>query len=319
MLCLTLGNAFLILLRFCTGQSNVLSDEFINSINEAQSSWTAAKVWPENTTDEFFDTLSGAVDPELYMHEYKNQMDHSPQFRYDDQRPKEFDARKKWPQCTRIGKARNQGKCGSCWAVAVAATASDRLCIAAEGMFNQDCSAEDILTCCESSCFVNATKRCEGGRVDKAWDFVIQHGTVTGGEYKSGEGCKPYSSETYDKGKPSACQPKCPNKKYLIPYPADKKRVLSTISFTNRDLRKIQLEIMENGPVVAHMRVFEDFYLYGRGVYMNLMGRLRRNYHAVKIIGWGQEDGRDYWLGVNSWGEKWGLKGLFKLLRGSNE
>lgn len=42
--------------------------------------------------------------------------------------------------------------------------------------------------------------------------------------------------------------------------------------------------------------------------------------HAVKIIGWGEEDGIPYWLAANSWGDGWGeLKGFFKILRGANE
>ena len=41
--------------------------------------------------------------------------------------------------------------------------------------------------------------------------------------------------------------------------------------------------------------------------------------HAVKIIGWGVEDGTPYWLVANQWNESWGDKGLFKILRGNNE
>lgn len=41
--------------------------------------------------------------------------------------------------------------------------------------------------------------------------------------------------------------------------------------------------------------------------------------HAVKIIGWGIENGIQYWLVVNSRNEVWGDHGLFKIRRGTNE
>lgn len=31
--------------------------------------------------------------------------------------------------------------------------------------------------------------------------------------------------------------------------------------------------------------------------------------HAVKIIGWGIEDKKPYWLVTNSWGKHWGENG----------
>lgn len=42
--------------------------------------------------------------------------------------------------------------------------------------------------------------------------------------------------------------------------------------------------------------------------------------HAVKIIGWGTENGSPYWLVANSWNTDWGdLGGYFKILRGVDE
>ena len=31
--------------------------------------------------------------------------------------------------------------------------------------------------------------------------------------------------------------------------------------------------------------------------------------HAVKILGWGEENGTPYWLVANSWNSDWGDKG----------
>lgn len=42
-------------------------------------------------------------------------------------------------------------------------------------------------------------------------------------------------------------------------------------------------------------------------------------HHAVRVIGWGVENGLPYWLVANSWNTNWGDKGIFKILRGDNE
>ena len=41
--------------------------------------------------------------------------------------------------------------------------------------------------------------------------------------------------------------------------------------------------------------------------------------HAIKLLGWGNEDGKDYWLVANSWNPDWGDSGFFKILRGRDE
>jgi len=83
----------------------------------------------------------------------------------------------------------------------------------------------------------------------------------------------------------------------------------------------IMHEIRTQGPVEAVMEVYTDFFMYTSGVYQktNLARGVVAGYHAVRIIGWGQDGGERYWLVANSWGEQWGERGLFKIARGSNE
>lgn len=49
-------------------------------------------------------------------------------------------------------------------------------------------------------------------------------------------------------------------------------------------------EIFENGPVEAAFMVYEDFLVYKSGVYKHNTGNFLGG-HAIKIIGWGVEQG----------------------------
>jgi cathepsin B len=63
--------------------------------------------------------------------------------------------------------------------------------------------------------------------------------------------------------------------------------------------------------------VYQDFMSYASGVYSHVSGGLAGG-HAIKILGYGSENGTDYWLCANSWGPKWGLKGFFKIKVGDS-
>ena len=61
----------------------------------------------------------------------------------------------------------------------------------------------------------------------------------------------------------------------------------------------------------------QEFKNYTGGIFNDKTGRLIDD-HEISIIGWGVENGTDYWIGRNSWGSYWGEKGLFRIIRGTN-
>jgi len=80
----------------------------------------------------------------------------------------------------------------------------------------------------------------------------------------------------------------------------------------------MKTEVSTNGPFEVAFQVYADFYSYASGVYKHTSGSYEGG-HAVKLIGYGEEDGTKYWICANSWNTSWGEKGFFKILRGKNE
>lgn len=69
---------------------------------------------------------------------------------------------------------------------------------------------------------------------------------------------------------------------------------------------------MDNGPVEGAFTVYQDFFNYHSGVYQHKTGGVAGG-HAIKVLGWGVENGVEYWLCANSWGPSWGMEGYFKI------
>lgn len=90
--------------------------------------------------------------------------------------PRSFDSRVAFPKCAEVlGTVRDQGKCGSCWAVAVVEVMNDRLCVATDGTEKRELSPEYPLTCFESS------SGCDGGDVVSTFREAAKRGVPYGG------------------------------------------------------------------------------------------------------------------------------------------
>jgi len=298
---------------------NPLSDEFINHINSMKSTWKAGRNFGKNFPMGALTQMMGVhPDSNLYMPPLKNvsQM-------YSNQAiPEAFDAREQWPDCPTIQEIRDQGSCGSCWAFGAVEAMSDRICIHSKGEVNAHLSAENLVSCCYTCGF-----GCNGGFPGAAWSHWVKKGIVTGGNYNSSQGCQPYiipACEHHTTGDRPPCSegggtPKCLKTcedGYTVDYTQDLHYGASSYSVHKR-MEDIQLEIMNNGPVEGALTVYEDFPTYKSGVYQHVHGKALGG-HAIRILGWGVEEGTPYWLIANSWNTDWGDNGYIKLLRGKD-
>jgi cathepsin B len=227
--------------------------------------------------------------------------------------PDSFDARASWPECRSIAHVRDQANCGSCWAFGSTEAFTDRMCIKSNGTFTKELSAQDTTSCCDL--FHCLSFGCNGGQPSAAWNWFVSTGAVSGGDYTdigSGSSCWPYqlpvcSHHVNDPNIPNctaevsapSCSSQCSEKGYATPYSADK--VKAKTSFTVQGVEQIQTEIMTNGPVTGAFQVYGDFPAYKSGVYTHVTGDLLGG-HAIKIFGWGVENGTPYWHVMNSVG-----------------
>jgi hypothetical protein len=98
---------------------------------------------------------------------------------------------------------------------------------------------------------------------------------------------------------------------YLVPGVESKSD--NKQSGTEYNIRK---EIYKWGPCTTGMMIYQDFFDWdGKGVYVYNKRSEKIGGHAVVLMGWGEENGKLFWLVRNSWGSDWGKNdGYFKIL-----
>lgn len=209
--------------------------------------------------------------------------------------PTNFDPRTDaaWKSC--IHPVRDQAQCGSCWAFGSSEALSDRFCKAGKNVI---LSPQDQVSCDYNN------YGCDGGYINLAWTYLTNTGIVT-------DACLPYASA-------SGVAPACPTNKQCKDGSVWTKYKCTAGSVVNPTTPSaISTELFNNGPLEGAFTVYEDFFNYQSGVYYHVTGGVAGG-HAIKVIGFGVENGLNYWLCANSWGTSWGMTGFFKIKQGDS-
>jgi len=130
--------------------------------------------------------------------------------------------------------------------------------------------------------------------------------------------CKQYFLDLTPTAAPNtpSCSSTCTNAASLTSYALDKVKITGYSLGKGEDA---MIAALNNGGTVAvSFTVYQDFYSYKSGIYAYKTGT-ELGGHAVRLIGYGVEDGVKYWLLANSWGPRWGESGFFRMARGTNE
>merc|ERR1711981_283621 len=246
--------------------------------------------------------------------------------------PTEFDWRTdpRSAKCPSVKEIRDQANCGSCWAFGSVEAMTDRICIQSNASENYHLSAQDV-----ASCDIMGDMGCSGGVPSTVYSYYKTNGIVTGGNYGDKSMCWSYqlppcahhiNGSKYkpcpDEVKIASCGRKCADDGK--PWEGDKKHgtggysVCGQGSSNGACADKMAQDIYQNGPITGMFFVHQDFLTYKSGVYKPNIFSPMLGGHAIKIMGFGTENGTPYWLVANSWNEAWGDKGYFKIVRGKN-
>ena len=255
--------------------------------------------------------------------------------------PKNFNGNTVWSQY--LSPILSQGNCGNCWAISTTSCLADR--------FNLFCLGQRYfrfspyqLTICESvltekpspdlnvrsqiNLSAHSTKACYGNSIVSALQHLYIFGVVRYTCFTESEqtefGIKQLQSYSKIIDLPECY--KILGKEYDTCADKDTAaRFFRCVDFYSigDNVDAIKKDIYKFGPVIGGFMVFEDFLeeYDGKTIYMGPKNKDTKSNggHAVRIVGWGNEDGVDYWWIANSWGQNWGLNGYFRMKIGIPE
>ncbi|KAF3948663.1 hypothetical protein CMV_025366 [Castanea mollissima] len=206
--------------------------------------------------------------------------------RYAYQSGEELPESVDWREKGAVVDVKDQGQCGSCWAFSTIG--------AVEGI--NKIVTGDLISLSEQElvdCDQTYNQGCNGGLMDYAFQFIINNGGID-------------SEEDYPyKARDGSCDPNRRNARVVT---------IDGYEDVPTNDEKALMKAVANQPVsVAIEAGGRAFQLYDSGIFTGLCGTQLD--HGVVAVGYGTENGVDYWLVRNSWGSDWGEKGYIKLER----
>jgi C1A family cysteine protease len=194
-----------------------------------------------------------------------------------------------WTTTGKVNPIRDQGQCGSCWAFAATANAETAWAIATNQLL--DLSEQYLVDCATGIGYFNMG--CNGGQPDSALKYMINDGQCSETSY-------PYTQ------KQGTCNP-CAQKA--------KVEFSGCFDVTPNDQKALKTATAQNPVVVAIEADTRYFQSYSGGILTDGLKCGTKLDHAVEIVGYGRENGIDYWKVRNSWSSTWGEQGYFRIQR----
>jgi len=191
-----------------------------------------------------------------------------------------------WRQQNCVQRVKNQGSCGSCYTFSAIGALETAHCIK-HGRQLQDLSEQHLVDC--------GGRGCSGGWMHDMFAYLKRAG-----------GASPQNEYPYT-GRVGTCQ----NKRKVV-------QVASHNMIPRGNENALMQALSQVGTISIAYNAGTQAHAYYRGGILDVPGCGNQPTHAVLLVGYGSEGGKDYWIIKNSWGEGWGERGYFRMVRGKN-
>lgn len=189
------------------------------------------------------------------------------------------------------GDVREQGACGSCWAVAAAGALEAQ--IEKAGLDPVRLSSQELVDCVVNRRHCGGNGGCSGATAELAMAYVQERGLRSEADYHAADGVCPVARAE---------------------DPAPKVRITGYRLLPRNEPMPLLEAVTNFGPTVVSVGA-SDWGIYRKGVFDGCSKDTVVN-HAVLMVGYGTDDviGSPYLLLRNSWGQGWGEDGHIRLL-----
>lgn len=208
-----------------------------------------------------------------------------------------------WRDQDRVTPVKDQGGCGSCWTFSTVGTLEAHYQIQKNLTGNNvTLSEQSLLDCCYGDDF--QSYGCAGGLPSYAFNAIHQFG-----------GIEANSTYPYEAKSPWESNRTCTQNQNNFAV-----EIEGEFNITAGNETQMKNHLYHFGPVAISYEVISDFRDYKNGTYSSPnCGTTNMDVnHAVVAVGYGTENGVDYWIVKNSWGKRWGNQGYFNIERNAN-
>jgi len=211
---------------------------------------------------------------------------------------------KLWTDLSSSRHIRNQGDCGSCWAIASATVLEAHAEIYGHP---RSFSAQEIVECTPNPRHCGGDGGCQGATAELAMEYVLQNGVSDSDQ-------NPYT------GRDGAC-PQANSKLAMAQVFGMSSPGSGGVAFgmtgwetlPKNQYQPLVAALAQKGPVAVSVAA-DAWFNYQSGIF-NGCGKDAVVDHSVTAIGYGEENGVKYWVIQNSWGTDWGEVGHIRLER----